>query len=78
MNKNKRPKEMMLFHGTKYTDPRIIWEDKEEGFNINYSADSNLLGRGIYFAEKSEYSMGYMHPEPLSMGSMFLCKVIVG
>lgn len=47
------PKQMRLFHGTGKTPPEIIWTDKEDGFNINYSGDYNLLGRGIYFAERS-------------------------
>jgi hypothetical protein len=46
----KTPKEMKLFHGTGKTPSDIIWADKEDGFNINYSSDSNMLGRGIYFA----------------------------
>ena len=50
---------MKLFHGTGKTPPQVIWADKEDGFNINYASDSNLLGRGIYFAEKSEYSWSY-------------------
>jgi len=46
----KEPKQMRLFHGTGNTPPEVIWMDNEEGFNINYSSDNNLLGRGIYFA----------------------------
>jgi len=41
---------MQLFHGTRATNPEEIFKDKEESFNINYSSDNNLLGRGIYFA----------------------------
>ncbi len=44
---------MKLFHGTSSTDPENIYGDKQEGFNINYTSDRNLLGKGIYFAEKS-------------------------
>ena len=54
-------KKMELFHGTRKTNPEEIYKDKEESFNINYSSDSNLLGRGIYFAEKSEYSNDYRY-----------------
>ena len=54
-------KKMELFHGTRNTNPEEIYKDKEESFNINYSSDSNLLGRGIYFAEKSEYSNDYRY-----------------
>lgn len=28
---------MLLYHGTSKTDPKIIYEDKEDCFNINYS-----------------------------------------
>jgi hypothetical protein len=50
LNGGKIVKEMMLFHGTKTTDPKVIYEDKELSFNINYTSDNNLLGRGTYFA----------------------------
>ena len=76
------PKQMRLFHGTGNTSPEVVWADKEDGFNINYSSDSNLLGRGIYFAEKSEYSWSYKSDEGIINGkkvySMLLCLVIVG
>lgn len=41
---------MLLYHGTKNTDPKLIYQDKEESFNINYTSEHNLLGKGIYFA----------------------------
>lgn len=41
---------MKLFHGTGETPPSSIYEDKDDGFNINYSSENNLLGRGVYFA----------------------------
>lgn len=50
---------MKLFHGTGRTPPSNIFEDKDDGFNINYSSENNMLGRGVYFAERSEYSYGY-------------------
>lgn len=79
---------MRLFHGTRNTNPEEIYRDKEESFNINYSSDNNLLGKGIYFAEKSEYSNNYRYIEATkgtifgigasSTHSMFLCEVLVG
>lgn len=76
---------MELFHGTRATNPEDIYKDKEESFNINYSSDNNLLGKGIYFAEKSEYSNSYRYTEKAanflfggSIHSMFLCEVYVG
>lgn len=50
MNGGKIVKEMMLFHGTNTTDPKLIYEDKELCFNVNYAGDNNSLGRGTYFA----------------------------
>ena len=80
---------MKLFHGTGTTTPETIYRDKEEAFNINYSSDNNLLGRGIYFAEKSEYSNSYVFSEvdkntgifglgSSTVKSMFMCEVMVG
>lgn len=48
-----------------------------------------MLGKGIYFAEKSEYSNNYRYTEVVNTGnifgmgahnlySMFLCEVLVG
>ena len=48
-----------------------------------------MLGKGIYFAERSEYSDNYKYTEVISTGkifgigasslhSMFLCEVLVG
>lgn len=54
---------MFLFHGTKHTDPKVIYEDKEDCFNINFTSEGNLLGRGTYFAERSEYSVNYSYKE---------------
>jgi hypothetical protein len=54
-------KEIMLFHGTRKTDPKEIYEDKEESFNVNFTGDNNYLGRGTYFAVKSSYSERYAH-----------------
>lgn len=52
---------MLLYHGTRTTDPKMLYEDKEECFNVNYTSENNLLGKGIYFAQNSEYSVGYSH-----------------
>jgi hypothetical protein len=68
---------MRLFHGTRGFDPELIWGDREGGFNINYSSDTNLLGRGVYFAEKADYSHAYRY-KAANSSSMLLCTVIVG
>ena len=83
---------MMLFHGTRGTDPKLIYEDKEECFNINYTGDNNYLGRGTYFAERSQYSDPYSFKTGKSQSrhswnifgggqsyqQMFYCEVLVG
>lgn len=68
---------MRLFHGTKTTNPELIYADKEESFNINYSRATNLLGIGVYFAQQAAYSNGYCHKAD-GFRSMFLCEVITG
>lgn len=52
---------MYLYHGTKLSDPKVIYLDKEESFNINFASDSNLFGRGIYFAKEAAYSHLYAY-----------------
>lgn len=72
-------KEMMLFHGTRNNPPNVIYEDKEEAFNINYSSDANMFGRGIYFAKEAAYSHSYSHPSPnLARRTILMCRVLVG
>jgi hypothetical protein len=38
LNEGKDIKEMCLFHGTRHTDPKVIYEDKEDCFNINFTS----------------------------------------
>ena len=77
-------KQLNLFHGTRNTDPKLIYEDRQDCFNINYSGENNLLGKGIYFAAKPEYSVGYSFKNKdkgifsSDTKSMFYCEVIVG
>jgi hypothetical protein len=50
----------MLWHGTKATDPKNIWESTD-GFLINFS-NQGMWGRGIYFARNASYSdAGYAY-----------------
>lgn len=70
---------MMLFHGTRTNPPEKVYEDKEEAFNINYSSDSNMFGRGIYFAKEAMYSHSYAFVKPTGGRRMMLyCRVLVG
>lgn len=69
----------MLFHGTKQNDPEKIYQDKEESFKINYAADTNMFGRGIYFAKEASYSdNGYAYQTFNATKKMLYCKVNVG
>jgi hypothetical protein len=49
-----------LFHGTKATDPKLIYES-EDGLDIRFS-NAGAYGNGIYFANNSAYSNNYAHP----------------
>ena len=46
-----------LFHGSKHTEPQLIYAS-EEGLDIRY-ANEGIYGRGIYFADNSQYSDKY-------------------
>ena len=73
------PREIMLFHGTKLNAPEKIYLDKEESFKNNYAADSNMFGRGIYFAKEASYSdSGYAFQTATGTKEMLYCKVNVG
>lgn len=62
---------MLLWHGTRSTDPeKIIHGD--EGFDIKYAADSGVWGRGIYFAENASYSNTYRYQHHDGVSGMFL------
>jgi hypothetical protein len=51
-SKNKEdPNCKNMFHGTRATDPKIIYQS-EDGFNVNY-ANNGAWGKAIYFAENS-------------------------
>jgi hypothetical protein len=53
--KNKmKPRCLRLWHGTSKTEPSLLYE--KEGFNIAYSDDNGLWGRGLYFAVNANYS----------------------
>ena len=52
----------VLFHGTNKTDPLVIAKC-QEGLDIKYARDG-LYGRGIYFADNSQYSFNYSYLIP--------------
>ncbi len=51
-----------LFHGTSDTDPKTIYQS-EKGLEISY-ANNGLNGTGLYFADNSNYSLGYKYKMP--------------
>jgi len=52
------PNERTVFHGTSKTDPAKIYNDRQDGFMMQF-AQRGLWGRGIYFADHSSYSNRY-------------------
>ena len=77
-------REEELFHGTRQTDPSMIYQG-EEGFDMRFSAEG-LWGRGNYFAVNASYSDKYSFHLKDVNGSypgqrahqMFLARVTVG
>lgn len=71
--------EHRLFHGTRETTP-ITLIGSEEGFDMRFS-NEGLWGRGIYFADRAEYSNKYAYHLPYAhrkLKQIFLAKVLVG
>lgn len=52
----------LLFHGSKNTDPKLIY-GTENGLDLRF-AKNGVWGQGIYFANNSRYSLNYSHPVP--------------
>jgi len=67
----------LLFHGTSKTHPKIIYE-ADQGWKISYSRDDALWGRGLYFAQSSNYSHNYSFKTNTKTRKVFLAEVIVG
>ena len=67
---------MLLFHGTRQTQPSLIYSS-EEGFNLNY-ANAGMWGKANYFAYNISYSNGYSSQLPTGQRQMFMASVIVG
>ena len=77
-----------VWHGTRYTDPMCICNDKKDGFMMQHSRKGKW-GCGIYFAAKASYSNQYAYmgrqkpPSTLShqkkqTKSLILAKLVVG
>ena len=65
-----------LFHGTKTTHPRSIYEHRV-GFSMDYS-NVGMWGKGLYFAVNSSYSDRFAHSLGNGEFCMFLAQVFVG
>ncbi|CAI2362654.1 unnamed protein product [Moneuplotes crassus] len=71
--------ESLLFHGTSITNPTTVISS-EEGFDMRFSRQG-LWGRGIYFAEKMEYSDKYAFQDSSDSSKakqVFLAQVLTG
>ena len=73
---NREPNVVSVWHGTRTTDPRVIYEDEADGFMMQYS-NEGMWGRGLYFAENASYSDSYAH---VSQGNkcILLVKLLAG
>ena len=81
--------ERRVWHGTSSLEPSAIYDDRQDGFMMQFSKQG-MWGRGIYFAQRSSYSHSYAHKpvwdqknRPRSDGKddereMFLAKLLVG
>jgi ABC-type branched-subunit amino acid transport system substrate-binding protein len=79
--------ERSVWHGTSSLDPSIIYNDRQDGFMMQFSLQG-LWVRGIYFAHKSAYSYNYSfmpgqnRTERPSIvdgeREMFLAKLLIG
>ena len=68
--------EKELFHGTRRTPPKKIY-DSEQGFD-NRLASTGLWGEGTYFASSAKYSNSYAYCTDEGYKQMFLAQVITG
>ena len=68
--------EMLLFHGTKVTQPSDIYQH-EEGFDMRFGR-AGMWGNGNYFAVKADYSDNYAYHLSDGTKQMFLAKVLTG
>jgi len=69
--------EKMLFHGTRTTDPKLIYEGKEEGFDMRFAQDG-MWGRAIYFHTNASFSNDFRFTTNSRTNIMLLAKVLVG
>lgn len=56
-NNGQDPDVKFLYHGTKNTEPSMIYNG-EEGFDMKFGV-GGMWGQAVYFAVNSSYSHGY-------------------
>ena len=64
-----------LFHGTRSTDPKVIY-DSDTG--LDSRVGHGMWGNGSYYAVNSSYSVAYSFTRPDGKHQMFCCSVIIG
>jgi len=67
----------LLFHGTRQTEPSLIYAGKEEGFDMRF-AKEGYFGIGIYFHEKASYSHNYSFISKSKTRTMLIADVLTG
>ena len=48
---------MFGYHGSKEIKPDVIL-NSQEGFDVKHARSGGMYGPGLYFAKKSQYSLG--------------------
>ena len=71
--------ERYLFHGSTVTNPKIIYNGKDCGFDMRVS-NEGMWGKAIYFAENSSYadSYAYKRKELSKNKKIILASVLLG
>lgn len=70
---------MLLFHGTRKTEPKTIYETNDVGFDLQYS-NNGKYGRGLYFAVNAKYCHfgGYSYKTPQNTYKLLIVDVYIG
>ena len=70
--------EKYLWHGTRANNPEVIYKDDTYGFDVRY-ANNGSWGKGNYFGQTAQVSMGYLGFRNAQGNSILLFnKVFVG
>ena len=72
----KDPETALLWHGTRATPPKSIYEG-EVGFDTRFSA-AGMWGIAIYFSKNALYSNSYCYTLPSGEKQFFLAEVLLG